>query len=310
MNDRTWQPSISIITPNLDHGRHLRQCIDSVLAQGYPAVEHWVLDGGSKDDSIEILKSYDGAISWVSNPDAGQAAAINEGFRKATGDVIAWLNSDDYYLPGAFDAAVAALAREPEALAVHGNGWMVNECGKRLRRYPGFAVERGDLARKCYVCQPTVFLRREVLETEGFLNPDLELCFDYEWWLRILRTRRMAFCPHPLAATRQYPSTKTQARRSRGLIEAGYVTRHHFGRPHWRWAAKWMVHRWVLGGRSLALGPTSLAAGLRSAAAYRRRFEPGQEPSPVGRKLLDSLARHDTGRPRPQNRERPSRNDM
>jgi GT2 family glycosyltransferase len=291
-----WRPRISIVTPNRGHGRYLRQCIDSVLEQGYPDVEHRVFDGGSQDESIEILKSYGSAISWVSGADGGQAAAINEGFRKATGDVVAWLNSDDYYLPGAFDAAIAALARDPEAAAVHANAWMVDGAGNRLGRYPTFALERADLAPKCYVCQPTVFLRREVLESEGLLNDELELCFDYEWWLRILRNRRMIFCEQPLAATRHHARTKTRARRSRGLIEAGYVTRHHFGRPHWRWAAKWVAHRWVMRGRSFAPRPGELVASLRSFGAYRRRFDSATTPTPVGRRVLAALARHDPRR--------------
>lgn len=285
------------MTPNRGHGRYLRQCIDSVLAQGHPDVEHRVFDAGSRDGSVEVLRSYGDAISWVSAPDAGQAAAINEGFRKATGDVVAWLNSDDYYLPGAFDAALDALARDPGAAAVHGNAWMVDESGARVRRYPTFLLGRRDLAPKCYVCQPTVFLRREVLDEVGLLNDDLELCFDYEWWLRILRQHRMTFCERPIAATRQHARTKTRARRSRGLIEAGWVTRHHFGQPHWRWAAKWAAHRWTLGGSSRWPSPTRVAASLRSAAAYRHRFAASTEPSPFGRRMLASLARHDVPRP-------------
>lgn len=293
------RPRISIVTPNRGHGRYLRQCIDSVLEQGYPGVEHRVFDGGSQDESIEILKSYGSAISWVSSRDAGQAAAINEGFRKASGDVVAWLNSDDYYLPGAFDAALEALEADPTAAAVYGNAWMVDESGKQLGRYPTFPLMREDLAPKCYVCQPTVFVRREVLESAGLLNDDLELCFDYEWWLRILRTGRMVFCEQPLAATRHHARTKTRARRSRGLIEAGYVTRHHFGRPHWRWAVKWVVHRWVMRGRPLTLRPRELSAAVRSLLAYRRRFDAEVTPTPIGKKALAALARHDVGvRPR------------
>jgi glycosyltransferase involved in cell wall biosynthesis len=291
------QPRISIVTPNRGHGRYLRQCIDSVLAQGHPDVEHLVFDAGSQDGSVEVLRSYGDAISWVSAPDAGQAAAINEGFRKATGDVVAWLNSDDYYLPGAFDAALDTLARDPGAAAVHGNAWMVDEGGARVRRYPTFSLRRRDLAPKCYVCQPTVFLRRELLDEVGLLNDDLELCFDYEWWLRILRRHRMAFCERPLAATRQHARTKTRARRSRGLIEAGWVTRHHFGQPHWRWAAKWAAHRWAVRGDPRWPSPARVVAGLRSGAAYRRRFAASSEPSPFGRRMLASLARHDAPHP-------------
>jgi len=288
-----WTPRITVITPSYNQAPFLRECIDSVLGQGWPDLEYRVLDGGSSDGSVEILKSYGDAVTWRSHPDGGQAAAINEGFEKATGEVVAWLNSDDYYLPGAFARAVEQLALDPAACGVHGRAWMVDERGRRLRPYPTFPLEHRDLRRKCYVCQPASFMRREVLVRHGLLNDAMDLCFDYDWWLRITRRERLAFCPAPLAATRHYPATKTASRRSRALIEAGYLMRHHFGGATWRWAVKWALHahgrRRRRGGPSL-LHPRGLATAWTSARRYRQRFAADGRVSCYGRCLLERLA--------------------
>lgn len=282
-------PRITVITPSFNQAPFLRACIDSVLAQEWPDLEYRVLDGGSTDGTREILESYGDAISWRSRPDGGQAAAIREGFEKATGDIVAWLNSDDYYLPGAFARAVDALARDPDACGVHGRADIVDVAGRTLRPYPSFDFQRRDLRRKCYVCQPTVFLRREALARHGLPNTALDLCFDYEWWLRITRSDHFAFCDAPLAASRHYPETKTASRRLRALVEAGYVLRHHFGEASWRWSAKWVVHRLTLSrGRSLP-------GALRSARAYHRRFRAGAPPSGFGADLLARLRETDPG---------------
>jgi glycosyltransferase involved in cell wall biosynthesis len=297
-----WTPRITVITPSYNQGRFLRTCIDSVLAQGWPNLEYRVLDGGSSDETLRILESYGDAIEWRSRPDGGQTAAINEGFEKATGDLIAWLNSDDYYLPGAFSRAVERLAEEPDACGVHGRAWIVDARGRRLRPYPTFAVRRDDLRRKCYVCQPATFLRREVLTRHGLLNETLDLCFDYDYWLRILRDDRLAFCDAPLAASRHYPTTKTASRRSRALVEAGYLLRHHFGGAPWRWSAKWGVHRFVRsrrpGGQRRAL-PYAVAEALLAGLRYQWRFAPGAATSRHGERLLGRLREGDpSGRPR------------
>ena len=203
-------PQITVVTPSYNHAAFLRRCIDSVLEQAYPNLQYFVHDGGSTDGTVEILKGYGDAICWRSERDRGQAAAVNEGFRKSDGDLVAWLNSDDYYLPGAFDHAVNAFEEHPGAAMIYGRARLVDEAGHTIRPYPTFAFHRRDLARKCYVCQPTVFVRRSVLDEVGLLNEDFDICIDYEWWLRIGRDHTLAFCDHELAASRLYPATKTK----------------------------------------------------------------------------------------------------
>jgi glycosyltransferase involved in cell wall biosynthesis len=281
---------LTIITPSYNHGPYLRRCIDSVLDQGWPNLQYLVLDGGSTDGTLEILQSYGDAIRWRTGADGGQASAINEGLRRADGDVVAWLNSDDYYLPGAFERVMATLHDAPEADMVFGHALMIDASERTMRGYPTFDFTRDHLRRKCYVCQPTVFLRRRVLADAGLLNDALDVCLDYDWWLRILRSHRAVFCPHVLAASRHYDTTKTASRRLRALVEAGYLMRAHFGRASWRWSAKWVAHRWSLRRGRFVVPIAGWAAALRSARRFRRRFDERVAPSRFGARLLDRLA--------------------
>jgi glycosyltransferase involved in cell wall biosynthesis len=284
------EPRLTVITPSLNQARFLPRCIDSVLSQGYGNLQYLVLDGGSTDGTVDLLRSYGAVLEWCSRPDRGQAAALNEGFRRADGEVLAWINSDDQYLPGAFVRAMRCLEEHPEAGLIHGRANIVDERGRRIGPYPTFAFHRPDLARKCYVCQPTVFLRRSTVEQAGLLNEHLDICLDYEWWLRIGRQRPMVFCDHILAVTRHHRQTKTASRRLRALVEAGYLMRHHFGRASWRWSAKWVVHRWKLRRSRFLVPALGWAAALRSARRYRRRFDGRWAPSPYGRRLLRHLS--------------------
>ena len=283
-------PRVSIITPSFNQARFLRRCIDSVLEQDYPNLQYLILDGGSRDGTLDILRAYGGAITWRSGPDGGQAAAINEGLSRADGEIVAWLNSDDFYLPGAIERAVAFFEAHPDADLVYGRAWMVDEAGLPMREYPTFRFSHHDLARKCYVCQPAVFLRRRTIEAVGLLNERLDVCLDYEWWLRITRDRRCLFCNERLASSRHYETTKTASRRSRALIEAGYLMRHHFGRAPWRWSAKWIAHRMRLHPSRFAVPLVGWTAALISAVRYHRRFDARQSPSRFGKRLLSSFS--------------------
>lgn len=282
-------PRITVITPSFNQAPYLRQCIDSVLDQDYPNLQYLVNDGGSTDGTVAILAGYGPAVTWRSERDAGQAAAVNEGLRRADGEIVGWLNSDDYYQPGALRHVVECFHRHPEAAMVYGRALIVDREGRLLRPYPTFAFSRRDLARKCYVCQPSVFLRRHAIERAGFLNEHLDICIDYEWWLRLGRDHELVFCDHVLAVSRQYESTKTSSRRLRALVEAGYLMRLYFGRASWRWSAKWVVHRWTLDRRRFLLPGRGWFQAGASAARYRRRFDGRRPPSAYGRKLLKHL---------------------
>lgn len=203
--------------PSFQHARFLRAALDSVLAQDWSPLEVLVLDGGSSDGTREILQSYGDRIWWRSGADRGQCDAINEGMRRSRGEVVAWLNSDDFYYPGAVRQAVSALQREPEAGLVYGEGNLVDEQGHVLSRFP--ETVPFDLWRLAhvsdYILQPTVFFRREALqrwcdlERGGVLDLGMHWALDWDLWLRLGVHVRFAYLPETLAASRIWSETKT-----------------------------------------------------------------------------------------------------
>lgn len=285
----TISPRISVITPSFNHAAYLRQCVDSVLDQRYPNLQYLVADGGSSDETVNILRSYGDALAFISERDHGQSDAVNKGLRAADGEIIGWLNSDDYYLPECLARVIECFARHPDAAMIYGRALMVDRDGRTQREYPTFDLRRTDLQRKCFICQPTVFVRREVLADIGLLNPNLDVCLDYDWWLRIMRDHRAVYCDHVLAASRHYDSTKTSARRLRALVEAGYLMREHFGGASWRWSAKWLAHRWMLDRRRYLTPVFGWIAAARSAIRFHRRFDSRRTPSHYGRKMIERL---------------------
>jgi glycosyltransferase involved in cell wall biosynthesis len=204
--------SVSVVIPSLDQARFLPVAIDSVLSQDHRPLDVTVMDGGSRDGTIDVLRGYGDAVRWVSAPDAGQAAAINAGWRRSRGDVIAWLNADDVYLPGAIPAAVRALQADVGLDVIYGGAQYWDEQGRFLRAYP---AEDFDLARLvaravCFIPQPATFLRRRVFESDGGLDESLHYALDLEYWLRLgAAGRRFRRLPVALAALRLHAAAKS-----------------------------------------------------------------------------------------------------
>ena len=182
----TW-PTVSIVTPSYNQAQFLEETIISVLQQDYPSIEYIIIDGASTDGSVDIVRQYEDRLAyWVSEPDRGQCHAINKGFARAQGAIIAWLNSDDVYRPGAIRQVVEAFRDHPGSVAVVGACALV-DAGRNVfscKQPTGFAPER--LLRGGGVPgQPAVFLRRQVLEKIGGLREDLHYVLDWEYWLRV-----------------------------------------------------------------------------------------------------------------------------
>jgi glycosyltransferase involved in cell wall biosynthesis len=201
---------VSVVTPSLNQGRFIRKAIESVLSQDYSHIEHWVIDGGSTDGTIGILREYGDRIRWVSEPDRGQAAAVNKGWARASGDILGWLNADDAYTPGAVKRAVDYLLRHPDALGVYGKACWIDEEERVIGTYPTFASAcLKTMKGRCGVCQPTVFLRRGAVEAAGGLREDLQMVMDYDLWMRLLRGGRLGYLEQDQALSRLHPETKT-----------------------------------------------------------------------------------------------------
>jgi glycosyltransferase involved in cell wall biosynthesis len=205
---------VSVITPSYNQGRFIERTLDSVWRQNQGklagAIEHIVMDGGSTDGTVEILERWRNKISFSTGPDGGQTAAINAGMAKASGEILAYLNSDDVYYDGAVAAAVAAFERDPAADVVYGDADHIDADDRLIGPYPTeeWSLERLKLV--CFLCQPAVFFRRSVLEQNGPFDTRLNHCMDYEYWLRLgMRGLRVVHIPVKLAASRLHAATKT-----------------------------------------------------------------------------------------------------
>ncbi len=204
-------PLVTIITPSFNQGRFIRQTIESVLMQDYPNIEYIIIDGGSTDNTLDIIKEYEGKLKWVSEKDEGQSDAINKGFKMANGEIVAWLNSDDTYEPEAVSNAVDFFLRNPNAGLVYGEGDIIDEYGNKVKRFE--ATQQFDLWTLIhvwdYIMQPTTFFKREGLEKVGYLEKDLYWCMDWDLWIRLASVSEVGYINKVIANSREYSETKT-----------------------------------------------------------------------------------------------------
>ena len=228
-------PLVTIVTPCLNAARFLDETIRSVLAQDYPRIEYIVIDGGSTDGTLDILRSYEHALRWESAPDRGTADAVNRGFALGQGEILGFLNADDRYDPQAVSAAVHCLREYPEAAGVYGDAWWIDENGARIAPYPVRDFDRQLLERECFICQPASFFRRGPFEYTGGLDPDLNLTFDYEFWLRLTRTFSLRRIDRTLADSRMHRANKTLSQRQRVFRETFQVLRRDCGYVPFHW---------------------------------------------------------------------------
>lgn len=201
----------TIVTPSLNQRAFIPHTIESVLAQHEVSLEYWVRDGGSTDGTCELLHRYGHRLQWVSAPDGGQSAAINQGWREARGEIVSYLNSDDLLLPGALRRVADFFQQFPEAEAVYGDCIYVDESGAPLRPYPTRSYDYARLVVEAvnYIPQPAMFFRRRVLEAEGYLDESLNYVMDFDYWLRLGVHHSIAYLPQPLAALRLHSDAKS-----------------------------------------------------------------------------------------------------
>jgi glycosyltransferase involved in cell wall biosynthesis len=211
---------VSVVTPSYNQADYIEATIKSVISQkGDFELEYIVIDGGSTDDTIKILKKYENRMKWISEKDKGQTDAINKGWKRAAGDIIAYLNSDDTYEPGAIQRAVKFLSENPEIDWVYGKCRIIDEKGKEIRRWIkwyrhilGRRYSYDKLLRENFVAQPSVFIRRRVMDDCGYLDVKQHFVMDYEYWLRIGRKHKAAFIDAPIANFRFHRRSKGGAR--------------------------------------------------------------------------------------------------
>ena len=207
------QPLVSIVTPSFNQARYLETTIQSVLVQDYPRIEYIVIDGASTDVSVEIIKKYENRLSyWISEKDNGQADAINKGLMRAKGEIIAWLNSDDYYLPNTISSVVNIFEENPDAVMVYGDMLAVDEHGETLNllKYKQLSLE--DLLCFQIIGQPAVFFRREAYEKTGGLDSTFHYLLDHHLWIRVAQQGKILYVPQTWAAARYHVEAKNRAK--------------------------------------------------------------------------------------------------
>ena len=205
-------PLISIVTPSLNQGAYIEENIKSVLNQEYPNFEHIIIDGGSTDGTVDVLRKYSHLI-WVSERDKGQSEALNKGFKEARGEIIGWLNSDDCYAPDAFFTVVKELNRSQGRYIVFGDCDVINERGNRIGYCRGRLPNPDNLIkywnRDYTIPQPSVFFLGDVLQSIGYLDEGLHYAMDYDYWLRVSKHYQFHYVNKPIAIMRVHDRAKS-----------------------------------------------------------------------------------------------------
>jgi glycosyltransferase involved in cell wall biosynthesis len=239
---------VSVVTPSYNHCQFLERTIDSVLSQtGDFELEYLVVDGGSSDGTLAILTKYDKRLIWSSELDEGQSDAINKGLRRATGEIVGWLNSDDILLPGALARVTAAFGERREIEWVHGQCRIIDAQDRPIRKwisaYKDWCCRHYSYSRlltENFISQMTVFWRRSLLDQVGYLDPNLHLAMDYDLWLRFAQRSEPAYIREPIACFRWYPTSKSGAGFQEQFRVERMIARRNAPERRWLHRLKWL----------------------------------------------------------------------
>lgn len=262
-------PRISVVVPSFNQGAYIEATLRSVLDQGYPDLELIVMDGGSADETVGVLRRFDERLTyWVSEPDAGQTDAINKGLERATGEILCYLNSDDLLAPGSLNAVARAFRQHPDVDVVHGRCVYVSQDGEELFTRAGKVTDLASYLRIWdrfrdgeYLTQPEVFWRKALYDRVGPFRVDLHSVMDFEMWLRMLSAgATFHFIDVPLAVFRTYPTQKSSVDPGDELCRV--VSEYAHGSPGLQAGDREPILRELPHARAQLLVRAALAAGL------------------------------------------------
>jgi glycosyltransferase involved in cell wall biosynthesis len=243
LSEQHMTPRVSVVMPSMNQARFIESAIRSVLDQDVAGLELVIADGGSTDGTLKILErmtlEYGSRLCWISQADHGPVDAINQALTRTSGEIIGWLNSDDLYADGAIARAVAYFKRHPDSFMVYGRGEHIDEADTVIAEYPTLPPKTPleKFRDGCFICQPTVFLRREVFDEVGYLDQNFSVAFDFEFWMRIFTKHpdRIGFIRVVQAYTRLHADTITSTSRCRIAMEGTKILGTYLGSASPAW---------------------------------------------------------------------------
>lgn len=228
-------PKITIVTPSFNQGKYIERTIKSVLDQKYPNLEYIVMDGGSTDNTVEILKKYDGKIFWKSEKDRGQTHAINKGLKIATGEIFGYLNSDDTLEPKSLETVAQYFISHPTEKLVFGRGKIIDSKDKYVEDYHNLPSNFDTLFDSCDLSQPSVFWRKEIVKELGYFNEQYDFAMDYEYWVRISLKHKLNYIQDYLSNTRTHEDTKTNTQTLKVHKNVIAIEKKYYGKVNDDW---------------------------------------------------------------------------